>query len=1380
MVRSVRARLLFLTLGLSLLLLCLGVGSLWLEMAAFKQFRQLYDEQLVPVRTLKSMSDSIGLDIVDTLHKVDAQRLAAEEAVPLMGAALTNLHHDWDEFSHMDLDASERDQATVVEDSLHQIDALVRKAMAEVDKPAALDRLIKEELYDVIDPATAALARLTDMKLAEAERIAQARRTNSQNGLLLHALLLAVGVIAAGLSVGLITSDVIRPLGDLRRMVSGRPIDFADELLARRDEIGDIARSYEDARQALNESFVFQTALIDTIPNPLFFKDAQGRFRGCNRAYEQAFAINRESLIGKTVLELDYLPMADRERYHAEDLGLIASSQIARHELVLRFADGEDHDTLYWVAGFRLGCGSPGGLVGVIVDISELRLAEHLLEQAQRQLQEITNSVPGIVYQLRQTRDGWRTFTFLSEKTESVHGVARERALDDYNAMFDSIVDEDRVTIEALFNNPDAVRLPVAVDFRVSLPDRGVRWLHTEAIPHDDGEGGIIWNGYTHDITATKAMAAKLAESEVYFRTVFDNAEIGIFGHDAEGNVLSVNRAFAELLGYRQDELVGMNTATLTHPDDLARTREHLLIITRDTGSHELEKRYLRKDGTPVWTVVRTTRLNLPNRAEPFISTASDISSLKAAEEALLAAKQAAQEASQMKGDFLANMSHEIRTPMNAIIGMTHLTLQTELTPKQRNYLDKIDGSAKALLHIINDILDFSKIEAGKLGIEHADFRLEKVLEALSDMFEIKAEEKGLELLFDIDSSVPMHLNGDALRLGQIFINLVGNAIKFTETGEVVIAAQCLETRDEGYRIRFSVRDTGIGLTPEQRGRLFQAFSQADGSTTRKYGGTGLGLAICKRLAELMGGEIGVDSEYGHGSTFHFTVELNRPEANAAEREEALKDLTGLRVLVVDDNPTAREILQHILESFRCEPTVVESGEAALERLAEGEHFDLLLLDWRMPGMDGLEVVKNLGALPGQGNMPSIIMLSAYAREEAVIQAEALGVHHFLHKPLNPSALLDAMLAVFGRSFVARGEAGARPAPLDTARLAGRLVLLVEDNEINQEVASEFLTQAGLILRIAGDGAEALKQVQEQHFDAVLMDVQMPVMDGYEATRRIRALPGFADLPIIAMTANAMSGDRERCLAVGMNDHIAKPIDVHELYTTLARWLPAGEGGARPGATATPATPNPQPFLPQLPGLDAELGLRRVGGNASLYNKLLRKYLDNQAGTEAELRAALAQEQWPLAERLAHTLKGVSASLGAEPLATQAAELETAAREHRQPTPAQLDRLGASLRTLLDALRQHFLSQSAAKATVEAVDLAAFQSDFEVLRQLLGEDDSAAVEALEAIQERLPPGPVRAALDPIGRAIEHYDFEEALGLLQKFHHEMAMSPENES
>lgn len=898
----------------------------------------------------------------------------------------------------------------------------------------------------------------------------------------------------------------------------------------------------------------------------------------------------------------------------------------------------------------------------------------------------------------------------------------------------------------------------------------------------------------------------ELRVSEQKYRSLFETSIEGIIATDGNFNIAMVNKVMSDMLGYDEAEMIGMPVSAIIHEDEMA---EHAGQIARRRAgeSSQYERRIVGKDGSSLAVIVssspqsnadgefcgsfsmvtnitdlrmaqaelklaydqleqrvieRTEELHKTNRL-----LKSEIHIRKQTEKQIIEAKEAAEAATRAKSEFLANMSHEIRTPMNAIIGMTHLAKMTDLTEAQKDYLNKIDISARSLLGIINDILDMSKVEAGMLSVESAGFRLNHVLEQLTTIISPRANEKKLEFLINVAKDVPPALVGDSMRLSQILINLCNNAVKFTEEGSVVVGIEALEMTDNDVKLRFTVKDDGIGIRSDKIDELFQAFTQADASTTREYGGSGLGLHLCNRLVELMDGSIGVESELGKGSLFW--VEISFPIFTREDSEILLPgELQGARTLVVDDNPTSRAILKSMLEQMGLSIDLAKSGGEALEMLRntpEQDAYKLLVLDWRMPEMDGVDTAATILSDSGIPFKPPMLMVSAYGNAELVRKTSEMGFKGLLFKPVNQSFLFNLVVETLGKDMVitSPGIVGEKAAD----RLSGSRVLLVEDNEINRQVANEILAVAGIQAFEALNGREAVEFLDDNEVDLVLMDIQMPVMDGFEATMEIRKRERLKDLPIVAMTAHAMVEDIEKSREYGMNDHIAKPFDPDDLFDVLGRWIrkPATRRKAK-----TEKSVESNGSLPEsLDGFDLELGLKRARGNEELYRNLLVLLDEKYADAADVIEEALGEGKREDAIALAHSVKGTSGMLGAMDLYETAGRLEAVLSEESEPeVTAELGEFRGALDVVMRSIGVVKQGSSG-----EGLDQNENISDTNDLRAVLDAlklplSHGAPVESREGAEKVRSlgwPFAVKSDINQLLRLIAEYDFKRALVLI---------------
>ncbi|MDT3427009.1 PAS domain S-box-containing protein [Paenibacillus forsythiae] len=1006
---------------------------------------------------------------------------------------------------------------------------------------------------------------------------------------------------------------------------------------------------YKRIKKELSDQLYFTSQLIDTLPYPLFYLDVEGYFLGCNAAYEQAFNVKRLELTGLHTRHLSHLPRESYEELDDMRQEVTRNGQPSQRQLKRQFADGQEHDILYSLSAYHLSDGTEGGYLGIMMDITDLKIKEKELLESRNFLDVIINHIPVMVYvkdaeDLKIYKANQACADFLGRSPEEMKGMS------------------------------DAELFPQEVAAKLNATDRKVlehrqTVNEIEILPVDSEQGTLR---YVH---ASKVPIL-----------------------DADGNVIF-------LLGVSED-----------------------------------------------------------------------ITELKQKESELKQALYMAEEATAAKSEFLANMSHEIRTPMNAIIGLAHLALKTELSPKQRDYLSKIHNAGTSLLGIINEILDFSKVESGKLELEVTEFELPEVITDAVALSSQSAYDKGLELMYYTPADVPVTLAGDPLRLQQVLTNLVSNAVKFTEKGEVVVRVEQVRRIHNRVKLKFSVRDTGIGLTKEAEARLFQAFTQADSSTTRKFGGTGLGLAISRKLVEMMGGNLWAESKPGEGSTFAFTAWFGIRKAGGSSNREVPKEMRSLRMLVVDDNRAARELLVKNLQDFNFSASAVSSGEEAILALEEAdEHapYDLVFLDWEIEGEYGLETARRIKKHAGLKVIPAVILVTAFGKDVSLKQADVADLDDMLVKPVNQSLLYDTIINLFAP------HSGELPLPSSVNekdyKLEGLRVLLAEDNEINQQIAVELLKSQGVETEVASNGAEAVRmlgELPESYFQLVLMDMQMPLMDGFEAARRIRE-QGL-ELPIIAMTARTMPEEREKCLAAGMNDHVSKPIDPDILFSIIDKWTPEDVKG-RSSQSAQGDTGPEQgleaPILPQLNGIDTASSLKRTGNNEKLYISLLRKYADSHGNTVRKIREAVNRQDFGEAHRLVHNLKGVSGNIGAlevQSLSDEIGGLLSGGWAGEELAPL-LERLEAAVigisEEILSALEG--ISSSGAEAEGNMPPRRLVKQEIGRLLGLLKDSDSEAVDYFNAVKDQL-----KAWMEPedwrgMEQSMGIFDFEEAIDRIER-------------
>lgn len=1109
--------------------------------------------------------------------------------------------------------------------------------------------------------------------------------------------------------------------------------------------------------------------ILDSTAEGIYGVDTQSNLTFCNASALEILGYeSQEELMGKNDHEIFHHSYPDGSRYEDADCQLLKSLThgecIEREEMFWK-SDG----TGFWVEVTSNPIIRNGVIEGAVIafrDIGEKKAIDDAIRKEREKFQEILDtslvgvgiSVNGLV-------------KFANPKLCEMTGVVVGKK-NNINYVDPSITE---IIIQKIKDHG----ITTNIEIQLYDHDNHTRdYMTTHMVIDYEGEESIL--SWWIDITDRKMLERESKEAKQSLEIALTSAKMGAWKYFPLENRFEPDTTTIRLYGLEQTELDGSMDQWLSyvHPEDA----ERIGATMKYTMAHQIldykEIYRVVKSNQETMHIMYIGKYDYDESGVAIFATGLvwDITDMKTIELELEKSKEIAEEASKAKSEFLANMSHEIRTPMNAVIGLNHLLSRTGLDSKQRDYVTKIGSSARSLLGIINDILDFSKIEAGKLQIDYSNFGIDDVMDNLSNMVNLKAMEKGIELIFDIAVDVPLMLKGDPLRLGQILLNLVNNAVKFTETGEIKISVKVESKVDLQVKLYFAVADTGIGLTEEQQNKLFQAFSQADSSISRKYGGTGLGLTISKKLSELMGGEMGVESVYGKGSVFYFTACFEIQKDIRKKSDIIPKSLKGLKTLVVDDNESARIVMEKYLKDFEFKVDTVESGEKAIQYVhnaAQGEDlYKLIIMDWKMDGINGLQAAKEILDIMPNKYKPKIIMVTSYGREELMDQANEIGLDGFLIKPVNQSLIFDTVIDVFGQHDEVHMdmEFKERKKPYQLDHIRGARILLVEDNEVNRQVAIELLESEHFIVDIAENGKVGVEKYMASKntpYDLILMDLQMPVMDGMTAAAIILEDSGSDHIPIIAMTADAMGGVQEKVLKVGMKDYVTKPIDIDDLFKTLEKWIKPRELLVSEVNVVKHTHENE--LVEDIEGVMVTEGLGRVAGNAKVYKKLLKSFAASHVNFSEQVREALHQGDRITAERLAHSLKGVSGNLGAVEVFKASKHLDAELKKGNY-NQEQVESLLSEVQSKLQVVIKGILEASQIAAPLHEQEQ---PPDLEVLKSLKNNLESAldaystdSGDRFESF-ENMGRGHLNAEkLAQIKTMIEAYDYENALVLLK--------------
>ena len=861
-------------------------------------------------------------------------------------------------------------------------------------------------------------------------------------------------------------------------------------------------------------------------------------------------------------------------------------------------------------------------------------------------------------------------------------------------------------------------------------------------------------------------------KDQQYRRLINQLSQYFIYSRQPDGELLDVSSSVSNVLDYPAKlfqgnirQFLSNNPINDSFQDHLSNTND----LTQET-THEVEMVDI--DGNK--HTIEFSEIGIKNEHGEIVAIEGigrDITDTRHLQRGLELAKDTAENANRAKSDFLANMSHEIRTPMNAILGMSYLALKTNLNDQQHDYVSKISSSAKGLLGIINDVLDFSKIEAGRLALEEVEFDLDHVLIKLTHLCADISEQKGLEFIIDCPETIPRFLVGDPLRLGQVLLNLASNAIKFTEQGEVLLSIELQQNTDTEVVLEFSIKDTGIGMSETTMNEIFNPFSQADASTTRRFGGTGLGLSISQRLVTMMNGAIQAESNLGTGSRFYFTTRFKRGSETLPQASYRSSVLKHLHILIVDDNQTTADVLTEQLANVSARVDCASSGQQAITMLERAAHsktnpsYDLVLMDWLMPGLSGLETTQQIRSSNRLYSQPNIIIMTAFGKEKVREQATHIALDGILTKPFSTSVLLDTLTNAQQKKVVSKQR---RELSHDVTELSGATLLVVEDNTINQQVARELLESKGLNVVIADNGKKALEAIHARSFDAILLDLQMPVMDGYQTAREIRRYAQFDNLPIIAMTAHTMPDDKQRCLAAGMNEHISKPIDPNRLFDVLKNWLAVPSCIDKPIALTNDLDLQKTPKLPtDLPGINQLTGLNNLSNNSALYRKLLIEFHQDYREAGNNMRQLLEQQDDTTAMRLAHTLKSVSANLGAIDLLESITILESTlknSQDYRQP----ITRFSSAIEIVMSGLERikYETDTASCSSATNTIDISKIDSIIQEIIQRLSNHSFNTSDILPDLQNALS-GHFQELFQALKVEIDAFRFDQAEKILER-------------